>query len=69
MIGFGADYKDVPDVNKLVRRVACLSLLPLLKVDYFWLHTLENVLPRDDCTKLTDYVTETWIKGHFPQPT
>jgi hypothetical protein len=22
-----------------------------------------------DCTKLTDYVTETWIEGRFSQPT
>ena len=40
----------------------------LNKVEDFWLHTLENVPPRDDCTKLTDYVTETWIEGRFPQP-
>ena len=31
--------------------------------------TLENAPLRDDCTKLTDYVTETWIEGRFSQPT
>ena len=29
----------------------------LNKVENFWLHTLENVPPRHDYTKLTDYVT------------
>ena len=40
----------------------------LSKVDDFWLHTLENVSPRDGCTKLTDYVSDTWIEGRFSQP-
>jgi hypothetical protein len=55
--GLQTDYKDVPDVTKLVRRAACLPLLPLNKVEDFWLYTLENAPPRDDCIKLTDYVT------------
>jgi hypothetical protein len=67
--GLQTDYKDVPDVTKLVRREACLPLLPLNKVEDFWLYTLENAPPRDDCIKLTDYVTETWIEGPFSQPT
>ena len=40
----------------------------LNKVEDFWLHTLENVPPRHDYTKLTDYVTWTWIEGRFSQP-
>ena len=39
------------------------------KKEDFWLHTLENAPPGDDCTKLTDYVTDTWIEGRFSQPT
>ena len=30
-------HKDVPDVTKLVRRAACLPILPLNKVEDFWL--------------------------------
>ena len=67
--GLQRDYKDLPDVNKLVRRAAALPLLPLDKVEYYWLHTLEDAPDREDCTKLTDYVTETWIEGRFPLPT
>jgi len=40
----------------------------LNKVEDFWLQTLENIPPRDDYTKLTDYVTETWIEEQFSQP-
>ena len=35
--GLQTAYKDVPDVTKLVRRAACLPLLPLNKVEDFWL--------------------------------
>ena len=35
--GLQTAYKDIPDVTKLVRRAACLPLLPLNKVEDFWL--------------------------------
>ena len=35
--GLQTAYKDIPDVTKLVRRAACLLLLPLNKVEDFWL--------------------------------
>jgi hypothetical protein len=35
--GLQTAYKDVPDVTKLVRRAACLPLLPQNKVKDFWL--------------------------------
>jgi hypothetical protein len=35
--GLQTAYKDVPDVTKLVRRAACLPLLPRHKVEDFWL--------------------------------
>ena len=34
--GLQTAYKDVPDVTKLVRRAACLPLLPRIKVEDFW---------------------------------
>lgn len=57
--GHQRDYKDLQEVNILVRRAAALPLLPLNKVEDYWLHTLENAPDRKDCTKLTDNVTET----------
>ena len=35
--GLQTAYKDVPDVTKLVLRAACIPLLPLNKVEDFWL--------------------------------
>ena len=48
--GLQTAYKDVPDVTKLVRRAACLPLLPLNKVEDFWLshwrmHHSEMIAP------------------------
>lgn len=57
--GHQRDYKDLQEVNILVRRAAALPLLPLDKFEDYWLHTLENAPDREDCTKLTDNVTET----------
>lgn len=45
-----------------------LCLYYLLTKDY-WLHTLENAPDRQDCTRVTDYVTETWMNGRFSPPT
>lgn len=50
-------------------RAAALPLLPLDKVEDYWLHTLENAPDRQDCTRVTDYVTETWMNGRFSPPT
>ena len=61
--GLQRNFKDLPDVNELVRRAAALPLLPLDKVENYWLHTLEDAPDREDCTKLTDSVTETWKKA------
>ena len=51
--GLLRNFKDLPDVNELVRRAAALPLLPLDKVENYWLHTLEDAPDREDCTKLT----------------
>ncbi|VDH99836.1 Hypothetical predicted protein [Mytilus galloprovincialis] len=51
--GLQTQYKDVPDVNKPVRRAAALPLLPLDRVEDYWLHALENAPQSDACTKLT----------------
>lgn len=59
--GLQRDYKILHEVNILVRRAASLPLLPLDKVTDYWLHTQENAPDREDCTQLTDYVTETCI--------
>ncbi|XP_063442112.1 uncharacterized protein LOC134722421 [Mytilus trossulus] len=67
--GLQTQYKDVPDVNKLVRRAAALTLLPLDRVEDYWLHALENAPQSDACTKLTDYIVLTWLEGRYPQPT
>ncbi|XP_060070749.1 uncharacterized protein LOC132550676 [Ylistrum balloti] len=53
--GLQTDYKNLPEVQELVRRAAALPLLPLHQ--------------REDCLKLTDYVTKTWIEGRYPQST
>lgn len=63
--GLQTQYKDVPDVNKLVRRVAALPLLPLDRLEDYWLHALENAPQSDACTKLTDYVILTWLEGRY----
>lgn len=57
--GLQRDYKILHEVNMLVRRAAALPFLPLVKVMDYWLHIQENAPDREDCTKLTDYVTET----------
>ncbi|XP_076071644.1 uncharacterized protein LOC143043030 [Mytilus galloprovincialis] len=61
--GLQTQYKDVPDVNKLVRRAAALPLLPLDRFEDYWLHALENAPQSDACTKLTDYIVLTWLEG------
>ena len=44
--------------------------LPLDKVEDYWLHPLEHAPTEMTVhTRLTDYVTETWIEGRFTQPT
>lgn len=52
--GLERDYKDLQEVNILVRRAAALPVLPLDKVEDYWLHILENARDREDCTKLTN---------------
>lgn len=67
--GLQTEYRDNPDVNRLVRRAAALPLLPLDDVDDYWIHAWENAPETDACTKFHDYVTETWVDGRFPQAT
>ncbi|XP_060062830.1 uncharacterized protein LOC132543355 [Ylistrum balloti] len=67
--GLQTDYKNLPEVQKLFRRAAALPLIPLHQVEDYWLHALEDAPQREDCQKLTHYVTETWIEGRHPQPT
>ncbi|CAC5375132.1 MIB [Mytilus coruscus] len=53
----------------LIRRAAALPLLPLDRLEDYWLHALENAPQTSACTKLTDYVILTWIERRYPQPT
>lgn len=67
--GLQRDYNIPHEVNILVPRAAALPLLPLVKVMDYWLHIQENAPDREDCTKLTDYVTETCIEVRFTPST
>ena len=49
--------------------MTALPLLPLQHVDDYWLHTIAEAPPRDDCTRLLDYVTETWMEGRLQPAT
>ncbi|VDI17808.1 Hypothetical predicted protein [Mytilus galloprovincialis] len=62
-------YKDVPDVNKLVHRAAAEPLLPLYRLEDYWLHALKNAPQSNACNKLTNYLILTLIEGRYPQPT
>lgn len=67
--GLQRDYKILHEVSMLDRRAAALPFLPLVKVMDYWLHIQENAPDREDCTKLTDYVTETCIEVRFSPST
>lgn len=53
--GLQRDNKDLQEVNILFRRAAALPVLPLDKVEDYWLHILENARDREDCTKLSNW--------------
>ncbi|XP_055997797.1 uncharacterized protein LOC130047214 [Ostrea edulis] len=54
------------DFHRLVRRAAVLPLVPDHRVEDVWFQALED---NDDNTdaimRFKDYVTETWVEGHF----
>ena len=60
------EFRDNDSFHQLVRRAAVLPLVPSQRVEDVWFQALED---NDDNTaavvRFKDYVTETWIEGHF----
>ncbi|KAK3094472.1 hypothetical protein FSP39_002187, partial [Pinctada imbricata] len=48
---------------------AWLNKIPLPNLDDYWLHAVADAPPRTDCTRLLDYVAETWMEGRLSPET
>lgn len=66
-LGLATTYQSDPDLYRFVRRAAALPLAPVALVEDAWLHALADSPDTTKARLFADYVTETWIEGHFEQ--
>jgi hypothetical protein len=65
-VGLAADYREVAEIRKFVRRLAALSFVPLARQDEAWLLITAEAPDDPRIVELTDYFIRTWFDDVAP---
>ena len=65
--GLVINYKDEPEIHRLIRRASVSPLVPQAAIEDVWFHAqedLENSASTANTTTFTDYVTTHWVENN-----